>query len=95
MLYREIIAVCSEIHTEHINALCGAERGIVSVPTANQITTEENAILPADREGAFLKVTKGCPKAYGNVSRSRSVGQNQDHVIWIWNACLVMGQCYS
>jgi len=23
MLYREIIAVCSEIHTEHINALCG------------------------------------------------------------------------
>ena len=23
MLYREIIAVCSEIHTEHIHALCG------------------------------------------------------------------------
>ena len=23
MLYREIIAVCSEIHAEHINALCG------------------------------------------------------------------------
>jgi hypothetical protein len=23
MLYREIIAVCSEIHTKHINALCG------------------------------------------------------------------------
>jgi len=23
MLYREIIAVCSEIHTEHINTLCG------------------------------------------------------------------------
>ena len=22
MLYREIIAVCSEIHTEHINILC-------------------------------------------------------------------------
>jgi hypothetical protein len=22
MLYREIIAVCSEIHTKHINALC-------------------------------------------------------------------------
>ena len=22
MLYREIIAVCSEIHTEHINTLC-------------------------------------------------------------------------
>jgi hypothetical protein len=23
MLYREIIAVCSEIHTKHINTLCG------------------------------------------------------------------------
>ena len=23
MLYGEIIAVCSEIHTKHINALCG------------------------------------------------------------------------
>jgi hypothetical protein len=23
MLYREIIAVCSEIHTEHTNSLCG------------------------------------------------------------------------
>ena len=29
MVYREIIAVCSEIHTKHINALCGAERRIV------------------------------------------------------------------
>ena len=23
MLYREIIAVCSEIHTQHINTVCG------------------------------------------------------------------------
>ena len=23
MLYREIIAVCSEIHTEHISTMCG------------------------------------------------------------------------
>jgi len=23
MVYREIIAVCSEIHTKHINTLCG------------------------------------------------------------------------
>jgi len=23
MLYSEIIAVCSQIHTEHINTLCG------------------------------------------------------------------------
>jgi len=23
MLYREIIAICSEMHTKHINTLCG------------------------------------------------------------------------
>jgi len=31
MLYTEIIAVCSEIHTKHTNALCGQNVGFVSV----------------------------------------------------------------
>jgi hypothetical protein len=31
MLYREIIAVCSEIHTKHINTLCGQNGESVSV----------------------------------------------------------------
>jgi hypothetical protein len=31
MLYREIIAVCSQIHTKHINTAVWAERGIVNV----------------------------------------------------------------
>ena len=31
MMYREIIAVCSEIHTEHINALCGKKVELLNV----------------------------------------------------------------
>jgi hypothetical protein len=31
MLYREIIAVCSEIHTKHINTLCGLNVEFVNV----------------------------------------------------------------
>jgi len=31
MLYREIIAVCSQIHTEHINALCGKNVELLNV----------------------------------------------------------------
>jgi hypothetical protein len=31
MLYREIIAVCSEIHTKHINTLYGQNVEFVSV----------------------------------------------------------------
>jgi len=31
MLYREIIAVCSQIHTEHINTLCGQNVELLNV----------------------------------------------------------------
>jgi hypothetical protein len=31
MLYREIIAVCSEIHTKHINTLCGQNVEVLNV----------------------------------------------------------------
>jgi hypothetical protein len=31
MLYRQIIAVCSEIHTKHINTLCGQNVAFVNV----------------------------------------------------------------
>jgi hypothetical protein len=31
MLYREIIAVCSQIHTKHVNTLCGQNVELYSV----------------------------------------------------------------
>ena len=31
MLYREIIAVCSQIHTKHINTLCGQNGELLNV----------------------------------------------------------------
>ena len=31
MLHREIIAVCSQIHTEHINTLCGQNADLLNV----------------------------------------------------------------
>jgi hypothetical protein len=31
MLYREVMAVCSEIHTRHINTLCGQNVEFVNV----------------------------------------------------------------
>jgi hypothetical protein len=34
MLYSEIIAVCSEIHTKHINKLCGQNVESVNVKHA-------------------------------------------------------------
>ena len=39
MLYREKIAVCSEIHTKHTNTLCGQNVELMSVELAVHIVT--------------------------------------------------------
>ena len=41
MLYREIIAVCSQIHTKHINIQCGQNVELLSVKLAVHIVTFE------------------------------------------------------
>jgi len=41
MLYREIMAVCSEIHTKHINTLCGQNVEFLNVKLAVHIVTIE------------------------------------------------------
>ena len=39
MLYREIIAVCSQIHTKHINTLCGQNVELLNVKVVVHIVT--------------------------------------------------------
>jgi len=39
MLYREIIAVCSEIHTKHINKLCGQNVELLNAKLVVHIVT--------------------------------------------------------
>jgi len=39
MLYRKIIAVCSQIHTKHINTLCGQNVELLSVKRMVHIMT--------------------------------------------------------
>jgi hypothetical protein len=39
MLYREIIAVCSEIHTKHINTVCRQNVELLNVKLAVHIVT--------------------------------------------------------
>jgi hypothetical protein len=40
MLYREIMAVCSEIHTKHINTQCGQNVELLNVKlVVNVVTT--------------------------------------------------------
>jgi len=39
MLYREIMAVCSEIHTKHINTVCGQNVELLNVKLAVNTVT--------------------------------------------------------
>jgi len=39
MLYREIMAVCSEIQTKHINTVCGQNVELLSVKLVVRIVT--------------------------------------------------------
>ena len=39
MLYTEIMAVCSQIHTKHINALCGQNVELLNVKLVVHIVT--------------------------------------------------------
>ena len=39
MLYREIMAVCSEIHTKHINIVCGQNVELLNVKLVVYIVT--------------------------------------------------------
>ena len=39
MLYREIMGVCSEIHTKHINTVCGQNVELLNVKLAVYIVT--------------------------------------------------------
>jgi len=41
MLYREIIAVCSQIHTKHKNTLCGQNVELLNVKLVVHILTTE------------------------------------------------------
>jgi len=47
MLYSEIIAVCSQIHTKHINTLCGQNVELFNVQLVVHIVTSGPKLRPA------------------------------------------------
>jgi len=44
MLYREIIAICSEIHTKHINTLCGQNVGLLNAKLVVRTSSDHCAV---------------------------------------------------
>ena len=64
MLYREIMAVCSEIHTKHINTVRGQNGELLNVKLAVYIVTaglkwvkEKCCNVKGRKETAYIKCT--------------------------------------
>ena len=49
MLYREVMAVCSDIHTKHINTQCGQNVEFVNVKLVVHIVTTELETVKSSR----------------------------------------------
>jgi hypothetical protein len=64
MLYRGIMAVCSEIHTKHINTVCGQNVKFVDVKlVVNIVTTMLQRVKPALLLRQSLLVVSGVPRS--------------------------------
>ena len=69
MLYREIIAVCSEIHTKHINTLCGQN-------------VEFLGSCEAMRKATINFAVSVCPSAWNNSTSTGRIFMKFD--IWVF-----------
>ena len=56
MLYRELMAVCSEIHTKHINTLCGQNVELLNVKLAVHIVTTGLQMLTVLLDNSNTKI---------------------------------------
>ena len=65
MLYREIITVCSQIHTKHTNTLCGQNVELFNVKLAVHIVTTGPVYdLKADSVWVSMDKNRNCPQMF-------------------------------
>ena len=68
MVYREIIAVCSEIHTKHINTLCGQNVELVNVKLAVHIVTtglqRVNSVIKTSQLMLYREIIAVCSQIH-------------------------------
>jgi hypothetical protein len=62
MLYGEIIAVCSQIHTKHINTLCGQNVELLNVDAVGSCVLKDYQL-----GYTMLRLTGGGGRVKGNI----------------------------
>jgi hypothetical protein len=83
MLYRETIAVCSQIHTKHINTLCGQNVELLNVKLAVHIVTTKLTVhIVTTTVGTYSDhwAMKGTRPSSSNIRLIRQIPQQK--AIW-------------
>ena len=70
MLYREMIAVCSQIHTKHINTLCGQNVEFLIVKPGRTDTVEGKVQIHLVRSSVLEESGQSAPRFF-RFSRSK------------------------
>jgi len=60
MVYREMIAVCSEIHTQHINTLCGQNTGFFNFKLGDIYSNHSAVYSYLSILNQYMSYTPGC-----------------------------------
>ena len=64
MLYREIIAVCSQIHTEHINTLCGQNAELYKYPVRTAQQTHSALVIKTNHLILYREIIAVCSEIH-------------------------------
>ena len=74
MLYREIIAVCSQIHTKHINTMCGQNVELLNVKPGGTYSDHfaVHIVTTGLYRSKFLRLVTPKHLSYGNQIAKRN-----------------------
>ena len=64
MLYREIIALCSEIHTEHVNTLCGQNVELYIDPVRTAQQTHSDSVIQTSQLMLYREIMAVCSEIH-------------------------------
>jgi hypothetical protein len=73
MLYREIIAVCSQVHTKHINTLCGQNVELLNVKPGGKHRHQDVLCQLPNRHSCWLSQLESAECSLADYKRSVDV----------------------
>ena len=77
-MYREIIAVCSEIHTKHINTLCGQNVELYIKTQSVPRSKHSVSVIQTNRLTLYREIIAVCPQIHTK-RKNTLCGQNVEY----------------